>query len=64
MNSSMLTPAAEKRHVASSGENREKSVSSTNHMPFAWCIQASQTTTPSTPRQVVVINCPPEVYLG
>lgn len=64
MNSSVTQVVAEKRNSTTSTPDRVKAISSSHNMPFAWCIQANQAQTPVQQRPVVVMNCPPETYLG
>lgn len=64
MKSTALPVVSETRNNVGASALRVKTLSNSHNMPFAWCIQASPTPAPTQPRQVVVMNCPPETYLG
>lgn len=64
MNSSALPLVAGKRHSTIKAPVQVKPLSNSQHMPFAWCIQANQAPVQTEQRAVVVMNCPPETYLG
>ncbi len=64
MNTTLLPTSTEKRNVTTVDANRTRTISSSQQMPFAWSIQPTQSQPETKARQIVVVNCPPEVYLG